>query len=354
MNFTRRDFGKVALAALPASTLLAAKPDSKWGGVQVGCNVPYSFTGMSGTADKIIEYMTQLNLSAAELRLQPVEAYLGAPGVYASNNDNPNAAAGRAGGGRGGSGRGGGGGRGFSGGRGGGGRGASGRGGGGRAALTPEQQEAAKKLEDWRLALSMDKIKGFRKKYEDAGILIQIVKIDNFNSFSDPVTDYFFEVAKNLGAHALSTEGNLNDIDRLGKFALKHKMMVGYHGHTATGATEAFGDPAHWEKAMAVSPYNGINLDLGHFLVGNKTSPIPFIEKYPNKITHIHVKDRKLSGETVPFGQGDVPIVEVLQLMKKNKWKFQATIEYEYRTPAGSDVLTEIGKCVEYCRKALV
>jgi hypothetical protein len=29
------------------------------------------------------------------------------------------------------------------------------------------------------------------------------------------------------------------------------------------------------------------------------------------------------------------------------------TIEYEYRTPEGSDVLTEIGKCVEYCRKAL-
>jgi hypothetical protein len=356
MNFTRRDFGKVALAATALPATLMAKPDSKWGGVQVGCNVPYSFTGMSGTADKIIEYMTQLNLSAAELRLQPVEAYLNAPGVYASNNDNPGRGGGGGGGAaRGGSGRGGGGGRGFSGGRGGSGRGG---GGGGRAALTPEQQaaadEAAKKLSDWRLSLSQDKIKAFRKKYEDAGILIQVVKIDNFNSFSDDVTDYFFTTAKNLGAHAISTEGSLKDIDRLGKFALKHKMMVGYHGHTATGATEAFGDPEHWEKAMAVSPYNGINLDLGHFLVGNKTSPIPFMTKYPDKITHIHVKDRKLTGETVPFGQGDVPITEVLQLMKKNKWTFQVTIEYEYRTPPGSDVLTEIGKCVEYCRKALV
>src|SRR5580692_5251353 len=123
MNFTRRDFGKLALAAVPATSLLAAKPDSKWGGVQVGLNAPYSFTGMSGTADKIIEYMTDIDLSATELRLQPVEAYLGAPGVYASANDNPNTAAARGGGGgaRGGSGRGGGG----------GGRGASGRGGGG-------------------------------------------------------------------------------------------------------------------------------------------------------------------------------------------------------------------------------
>src|SRR5579862_5826688 len=88
MNYTRRDIGKLALAALPASTLLA-RPNSVWGGVQVGNNVPYSFHGMSGTADKIIEYMTQLNLSACELRLQPVEAYLGAPGVYASAIDAP-------------------------------------------------------------------------------------------------------------------------------------------------------------------------------------------------------------------------------------------------------------------------
>jgi hypothetical protein len=360
MQYTRRDISKLALAALPASALLAAKPNSKWGGVQVGINAPYSFTRMSGTADKIIEYMTQLDLSACELRLQPVEAYLGAPGVYASANDAPGGAARGGGGGRGGSGgRGGGGGRGGSGGFAAGGRGGSGRGGGGRAPLTPEQQEAAKKLSDWRLALSMDKIKDFRKKYEDAGILIQILKIDNFNSFSDEVTDYFFTVAKNLGCHAMSTEGNLNDVKRLGSFADKHKMMIGYHGHTAGPGGEAFGDPENWEKAMEAAKYNGINLDLGHYLVGQHNAgkdpnPIPFLTKYHDHVTHVHVKDRKLNGQTVPFGQGDVQIVEVLQLMKKNKWNFQATIEYEYQTPEGSDVLTELSKCVEYCRKALV
>jgi hypothetical protein len=349
----------MALAAWPAAKLLA-KPDSLVGGVQIGANVPYSFRGLSGTADKILEYMDQLNLSAAELRLQPVEAYLGAPGVYASAVDAP-------GGGRRGASRGSasaGDARGpDAAGRGEGARGEPGAGAargrnGGRPPLTPEQQaaqaEAAKKLADWRLSLSMDKIKDFRKKYEKSGVLIQILKVDNFNSFSDDVTDYFFEVARNLGAHAISTEGKLGDVERLGKFADKHKMMVGYHGHTAGPGGEAFGAPENWEKAMEVSKYNGINLDLGHFLVGNQTSPIPFMTKYYDKVTHIHVKDRKLTGATVPFGQGDVPIVEALQLMKKNKWKFQATIEFEYPTPEGSDVLTEIGKCVEYCRKALV
>jgi sugar phosphate isomerase/epimerase len=363
MSFTRRDFGKIALAAVPAASLLAAKPDSKWGGVQVGINAPYSFQRMSGTADKIIEYMTQLNLSACELRLQPVEAYFNAPGVYASANDAPGAGAARGGGaGRGGSGRGGGG-----GGRGGSGgglaafgaRGGSGRGGGGRAPQTPEQQaaaaEALKALTNWRLALSQDKMKEFRKKYEDAGILIQILKVDNIGQFTDDMIDYAFTCAKNLGANAISTEGRMSEAQRLGTFADKHKMMIGYHGHTDVNSDEAFGSPQSWEKAMSFAKYNGINLDLGHFVAGNSMSPVPFLTKYHDRVTHVHVKDKKMhDGPNTPFGQGDTPIVEVLQLMKKNKWKFEATIEYEYTTPPDSTVLTEIGKCVEYCRKALV
>lgn len=342
MNFTRRDFGKIALAALPASELLAATPNSKWGGVQIGINAPYSFTRMSGTADKILEYMTKLGVSATELRLQPVEAYLEAPGVYASGNDAPGRGPGAPGG---------------SGGRGGG-RGGSGGGGGGRAPQTPEQlaaqKAAAEQLTKWRLALSMDKIRAFRKKYEDAGVLIQIVKVDNIGTFSDDMLDYAFTVAKNLGANAISTEGKMSETMRLGQFAEKHKLMIGYHGHTDVNSNEAFGSPESWEKAMAYSPYNGINLDIGHFVAGNSISPVEYIKKHHDKITHIHIKDKKMDeGPNTPFGQGDTPIVEVLQLMKKEQWPFQGTIEYEYATPEGSDVLTEIGKCVEYCRKAL-
>jgi hypothetical protein len=67
------------------------------------------------------------------------------------------------------------------------------------------------------------------------------------------------------------------------------------------------------------------------------------------------VKDRKMhNGPNVPFGEGDTPIVEVLHLLRDQKWNIQATIEFEYPIPAGSDRMTEIGKCVEYCRKALV
>src|ERR1035438_854188 len=80
MRYTRRDLGKFALAALPASLL--AKPDSKFGGVQIGINVPYSFHGMPGDADSVQKDVIKLGLSAVELRSQPVEAFFGCPISY--------------------------------------------------------------------------------------------------------------------------------------------------------------------------------------------------------------------------------------------------------------------------------
>ncbi len=311
MTFTRRDLGRLALAALPASLL--AKPDSKWGGVQIGINVPYSYKGLPGTADDILKFTTGLGLSAVELRSQPVEAFFGAPhssriGSVRATTDEEKAA----------------------------------------------QKVAAEELEKWRLAAPIAQFKEFRQKYEDAGIAIQIVKFDGVDKMKDEVVDYAFELAKALGAHALSCEIPLSKTEWLGGFATKHKLMVGYHGHTNITSPEAFAKPESWEKAMTYSKYNGVNLDLGHFTAANNTSPIPFMQKHADRITHVHVKDRKLNnGPNVPFGQGDTPIKEVLQLMKKEKYKFQATIEFEYPVPEGSDVLKEIAKSVEYCRSCL-
>jgi sugar phosphate isomerase/epimerase len=123
---------------------------------------------------------------------------------------------------------------------------------------------------------------------------------------------------------------------------------MGYHGHTAV-------TPAIWEATFAEARYNAANLDLGHFVAGNNTSPVPFIKQYHDRISHLHVKDRKLNnGPNVPFGQGDTPVKEVLQLMRDNKWKFMAAIEFEYPVPEGSDRMAELARSIEYCKSCLV
>ena len=314
--YTRREIGKLALAALPAvsvstKSLLAsvsgvpAKPDSKVSGVQIGLNVPYSFGNNLMSGEETLERCVTLGISAVELRSQPVEAFMGVPPELVKAT--------------------------------------TGRGG----AQGAERQAALAELRKWRVAAPMQKVKDFRKKYDDAGVKVEIVKFDGIYAREDDEVDYCFELAKSLGARAISCEISVKDTERIGRFADRHRLMVGYHGHAETS-------PPDWEKAFSFAKHNGANLDIGHFIVGNKTSPVPFLTKYHDRVTHIHVKDRRLKdGENTPFGQGDTPIKEVLQLIKAKRWPIQATIEFEYRVPEGSDRMKEIGTCVQFCRDAL-
>ena len=316
MRYTRREFGKFALSVFPATALAGdfgassmanpAKVNSKVNGVQIGMNVPYNFSDMAMSGDDILARMIQLNCGAVELRSQPVELFLNAPKMPANPARGTQA--------------------------------------------TPEQQAertaARDALRKWRLAVSMDSVKPFRQKYEDAGVKTDIVKFDNVDQMSDEEIDYAFNLVNTLGARAMSCEIALPLAQRLAPFAEKHKTLVGFHGHTQA-------TPAMFEEMMSYGPYNDANLDIGHFLVGNKTSPVPFLKDHHDRITHVHIKDRKYDGSTVPFGDGDAPIAEVLHVLRDNKWPIDAVIEFEYPVPAGSDRMAELQKCMDYCRKAL-
>ena len=283
------------------------KPDSKIAGVQIGLNVPYSFGNNLMSGDEVLQNCVKLGVSAVELRSQPVEEFLGAPADLLTRSL-------------------------------------------GRAS-TPDQeaakQTATETLRKWRGATSMDKVTAFRKTYDDAGVRIDILKFDAIYQRTDEELDYCFALAKALGARAISCEISVPDTKRLGQFADKHGMMVGYHGHTETG-------PEQWETAFSYATHNGANLDIGHFISGNHGSPLPFLTRYHDRITHVHVKDRKANnGPNVPFGEGDTPVKDVLRLLRDRQWPIQATIEFEYPIPPGSDRMTEIAKCVKYCEDAL-
>src|SRR5690606_39677975 len=97
------------------------------------------------------------------------------------------------------------------------------------------------------------------------------------------------------------------------------------------------------------SPYNFINLDVGHYVAGTNESPIPLIKKYHDRILNLHLKDRKKdNGDNVPWGQGDTPLRDILRLMKAEKYTFMGTIELEYPIPEGSDAVKEVRKCIDF------
>jgi len=197
----------------------------------------------------------------------------------------------------------------------------------------------------------MDRFKALRKMYNDADVNIHIVKFGDIGNpgMPDEQIEYYFQVAKALGAKGITRELSDEAAKRLGPIADKHEIMIGFHNHTQLTPTTYDGE------ILSHGKYLGINLDIGHYVAGTNYSPIPLIEKFQDRILSLHIKDRKVNnGPNMPFGQGDTPVALVLQYMKRNQLTFPADIELEYKVPEGSDAVKEVMKCVQFCKEALV
>jgi sugar phosphate isomerase/epimerase len=226
-----------------------------------------------------------------------------------------------------------------------------------RRELTDEQKaEIAKYGEDikaWRLALPMSKFEEVRKMFDDAGISIHIVKFSPAR-WSDEEIDYAFEAAKALGAKGVTDEIGEESVNKLGPIAEKHGMFAIFHNHMQF-ATEGFS----YDLFLAVSPAVMMNFDAGHFFGSTGIHPNTIIEKYHDRIFSVHLKD-KTGPETDPantnqvWGQGQMPIADVLNLIKDNKWPIFCDIELEYDVKPWSDAVKEVKTCVQYARNILV
>jgi sugar phosphate isomerase/epimerase len=333
--------GTKSVIGAPAIIKNLGKPNSMFKGVQVG-TITYSFRSMPDqSAESILKYCVDANVSAIELMGPVAETFAGAPSqpqrAGAPAGGPPLAAPGGAGapppagaapGG--------------------------GQRGGQRAPLTPEQEaaaaEARKKTADWRTSVSMDKFEQLRKMYKDAGVTIYAWKPSTFSAQNtDAEIDYAFRAAKALGASHCTVELPTDPAQslRLGKLAEKNKMFIAYHTHQQ-GSITAF------DTAFGQSPNNRSNVDIGHYTaVPTNGSPIEFLKKFNDKIASIHLKDRTKDQGNLVWGTGETPIVEALQLIRDQKYKFPASCELEYQIPEGSDAVKETAKCIEYAKKAL-
>jgi sugar phosphate isomerase/epimerase len=314
MKWSRRDFGKIALAAVPTAGVALAVPNSKIDGVQIGI-ISYSFRDLP--PDTIVPNMVKLGLGEVELMSNHAEALAGAPPAPA--------------------------------------RGERGQ------APTPEMLAAQQVLKDWRVAAMPNTFLPVRKMFTDAGIDLRVLCYNMGANITDDEIDYAFRMARALGARAMSSSSTVTVARRVAPVADKYKMPWGAHGHDNVEDPEQFATPETYAKVMAMGKYMWVNLDIGHFTAAGFDS-VSFIRQNHARITNLHLKDRKKSppGETtaipqnnMPWGQGDTPIREVLQLLKKVKYDIPANIEYEYAAHATADTVTEISRCLEYAKKAL-
>jgi len=316
-SFSRRQF--LASASVLVGTVVAAptfgmpayipnlrKPNSVFKGVQVGV-ITYSFRSMPSGTEELLRYCVEANVSAVELMGPAAEAFAGAPDAPARTGDDEADKVARA--------------------------------------------AHSQALAEWRANVPMTRFEQLRKMYKKAGVRIYGYKPSALGANNtDAEIDYAFRAAKALGANQANVEFPQNPAhtQRLGSIAAQNRVYVGYHGHTQ----QTFD---MWDSAIAQSPYNAINFDMGHYVAAGFDA-IPFIEAKHPHIVSMHTKDRKSKangGANLPWGEGDTPIADALRLMAERKYKFPATIELEYSIPQGSDAVKEVAKCVEFARKAL-
>lgn len=299
--YTRRDFGKVAIAGLPLATALA-KINSKVGGVLIGVQ---SYSYRDRPLDAAIKAMVEDGIGECELFSPHIE-----PG------------------------------------------GLRGLGGGGRgAANDPARQKAREDLRKWRLTVPMDEIKAVRKKFDDAGISLFAFNISFRDDFTDEEIERGFQMAEALGVKVITASSTVSVMPRVAPFAEKYKIIVGVHGHANTRDPNEFATPESFAKAMAMSKSIYVNLDIGHFTAAGYDA-VAYIQEHHDRITNLHIKDRKKNdGPNMPLGEGDTPIKQVLQLLKNKKYNIPANIEYEYK--GADDAAVEVKKCFQYCKEAL-
>ena len=361
--WTRREFGRAAfaastLAAWPATLVAQAprrKPDSRVAGVQLG--VITSSIGALAASD-IIPALLALGISEVELQPNHAEALAGAPlpppngnaaaAPQALNADGllarcanqqmvvtpplSSANTGR----------------------------------GGRGPATPAEQAAQEQLRAWRAAATPDTWKRVRKQFADAGIDLRILWYSlgfQGTPTADEEIDYAFRMAQGLGVKVMSGSSTIPIAQRVGRAAEKYKILWGGHTQDNVNDPDQFVSPDAYERLLSLSPYFRICLDIGYFTAAGHDA-VAFITQHHARISDIHLKDKKraasLGGAVTnnalnnyPWGQGDTPIREVLQLLKKNQYDIPVQIEYEYACRTAADATTEVGRCYAYARQCL-
>ena len=307
--FSRRQFEKIALAALPlpvAKAAPAAKIDSRIRGVQLGVHT-FSFASLphDGILDAIVACMVDARIGECILLAQQME-----PGeLWAQIRPAP-----------------------------------------GVAVRPDAQSEARRKLGDWRLSVSLDYFRGIRRKFEYAGI--EIFGYGASPIGGDEELHRTFEIAQAVGASAVILGGTMDLARRLAPIAAEHKMNVGLQGHPGTDSSDPnqISRPQDFLTACALSENFHIYLDIGD-ATGARWDVLRFVALHHEIIHGVYLKDRRKDRVSVPWGEGDTPIRPVLQMIRDRRFAIRAFIDCDYKTDVSP--AAKVKRCFEYARTAL-
>jgi sugar phosphate isomerase/epimerase len=309
--FSRRDLGKAALGSLPIAVSAAKKMNSIFQCLQFGLqSYVFSWIGLPHETqlDVVIRSMVESSLGECDLYAPLVEP--------ADLWDRIHAAPG-----------------------------------GGRAApeIAAGRARAREELAKWRRSVSPDHFRAIRKKFEDAGIVIY--GLSGFPGDTEEEVRYTFDAASACGARLVSLQIGLAAARRAVPLAEKSDIILGIQGHPDMAATnpDAISRPENYRQALSFSDRYVMSFDIGD-ATGGGYDALQFVEEHHDRLALLYLKDKRKDKLSVPWGQGDTPIPQVLRLLRDRKYPIRCYIDCDHKT---SDRPADVKRSFEYAKAAL-
>ena len=226
------------------------------------------------------------------------------------------------------------------------------------AAQEKAAEESRQAIREWRLNAPLDKFAELAKMYNDAGIGIHIVKFSP-GSWPEDEIEYAFNAAKAMGAVGVCDELGEDSVRAMVPVAEKMGMYAIFHQHFQ------FADPEFpgYDYFMNISPAVMFNFDAGHFFGSTGRHPNEIIDQYHDRIVSIHIKDKtgpdtdvenNNNNQNQVWGQGEMPLEDVLLNIKEKGYPIYCDIELEYPVKMWSTPVKEVKTCMHYARQILV
>jgi len=213
------------------------------------------------------------------------------------------------------------------------------------AARTAAQQDLAR----WRASTSMDFYAGIRRRFNAAGISIYAVSL--FPSSTPSQFTRTMEIAEALGAKLIACTADMPGLRNLVPLAEGRDIIVGIQGRPDMTVTnpDIVAKPDQYVAATAIAKNYKVVLDLGD-AAARGWDTLKFVQDHGDKIALLYFKDRKKDYTSVPFGQGDTPLREILRHIRDKALPIRCYLDCEYPS---EDRAGDIKRSLDFFRASL-
>jgi len=218
------------------------------------------------------------------------------------------------------------------------------------AELAAIDASARRALRAWRLSTGPAYFTEQRAAFDAAGLKVHALAFDYTDRYTDEEIAATFTHAKAFGVSLVSSPVTMDVAKRLAPIAAQHGMRVAVHNQIE-GNTSGQVGTSHIGDVLALSPVFGLKLDIANVTTSNGDA-LAALRACRDRVSHVLVQDRlRNGGASQAFGDGDTPIAAVLADLARTQPAAPALAQYSY-FGVGSPA-TEVKHCLDYMRETL-